>query len=171
MTNTSRTSLILAAVLSLSLSPVAASQTNPAPPVIIPEIQLTTPDQEETSEVSESDEEEDSNAAAPHETTTEEVSEDDNSAERENEVIIAPDDSDIDIPIPSFINQEANTINLNGADWSNLRQAVNAHKIRPLSILIIGDSHIQANMVPALHANCCNTDTATPDEASYPLCA
>ena len=146
MTNTSRTSLILAAVLSLSLSPVAASQTNPAPPVIIPENPVDNPDQEETSEVSESDEEEDSNAAAPHETTTEEVSEDDNSAERENEVIIAPDDSDIDIPIPSFINQEANTINLNGADWSNLRQAVNAHKIRPLSILIIGDSHIQANM-------------------------
>ena len=133
-------------MLSLSLSPVAASQTNPAPPVIIPENPVDNPDQEETSEVSESDEEEDSNAAAPHETTTEEVSEDDNSAERANEVIIAPDDSDIDTPIPSVTNQEANTINRNGADWSTLRQAVNAHKIRPLSILIIGDSHIQANM-------------------------
>ena len=146
MTYTSRTSLILAAVLSLSFAPMAASPTNPTPPVITPASPADDPEEEETSEVTEADEEEDSDAAAPHETVTEEIAEDDNSAERENEVVIAPDDNDIDIPVPSFINQKANVINLNGADWSNLRRAVNAHKIRPLSILNIGDSHIQANM-------------------------
>lgn len=66
---------------------------------------------------------------------------------REGEVLIlnAPDDDDIDIPVPSFIDQSRNHIQLNGADWSKLRQAVNSHKIRPLSILNIGDSHIQAD--------------------------
>lgn len=142
MTRISRTSLILAAILSLSFSPATASPTAPSTPPTT----AADHDGEETSEVTESDEEEDSDAAEPTETVTEEVSEDDNSAERENEVVIAGDDDEIDIPIPSFIDQKANVINLNGADWSNLRRAVNAHKIRPLSILNIGDSHIQANM-------------------------
>lgn len=148
MTYTSHASLIIAAVLSLSLplSAAAPAYAEPAPPVITPANASGNTDPDETSEITESDEEEDSEGAAPSETVTEEVTDDDNSAEREDEVIIASDDNDIDIQIPSFINQKANVINLNGADWSNLRRAVNAHKIRPLSIINIGDSHIQANM-------------------------
>lgn len=60
-------------------------------------------------------------------------------------IATTPDDDDIDIPVPSFIDKSRNSIILNGADWSKLRAAVNSHKIRPLSILNIGDSHIQAD--------------------------
>ena len=60
-------------------------------------------------------------------------------------VEIPEEDDDIDIPIPSFIHQNANRIILNGADWSRLRAALqNSHK-SPVSIVHIGDSHIQAD--------------------------
>ncbi len=65
---------------------------------------------------------------------------------RENPVIIPEEADDIDIPVPSFINQGANHIIYNGADWSRLRKAfINSNK-EPVSIVHIGDSHVQADI-------------------------
>ena len=56
------------------------------------------------------------------------------------------DDDDIDIPVPSFINTSANRIILNGADWGALRRAIAMSDRHPVSIVNIGDSHIQADI-------------------------
>lgn len=79
--------------------------------------------------------------------------EEDNQADvRENAVIdfgeITGDD--IDIPVPSFIRQNLNHIQLNGADWSALRQAFASAESRPVSIVHIGDSHVQADINTAV---------------------
>ncbi|MDE6377639.1 MAG: hypothetical protein K2K72_02730 [Duncaniella sp.] len=58
----------------------------------------------------------------------------------------ADEDDDINIPIPSFIKTSANHIILNGSDWSRLRRAVGRSSSEPVSIIHIGDSHIQADM-------------------------
>ncbi|MDE6555610.1 MAG: hypothetical protein K2K55_01445 [Duncaniella sp.] len=61
--------------------------------------------------------------------------------------VVIPDDvDDIDIPIPSFIHRTANHIIYNGADWSRLRQAVLNSTNKPVNIVHIGDSHIQADI-------------------------
>lgn len=81
----------------------------------------------------------------------EEVSEDDNSDPddenvRQNPVFDVDPDDDIDIPVPSFINQNANHVIYNGADWRALRTAFSQTANRPVSVVHIGDSHIQADM-------------------------
>ena len=53
---------------------------------------------------------------------------------------------DIDIPIPFFIHNNANHIIYNGADWSKLREAFISSNSSPVSIVHIGDSHIQADI-------------------------
>ena len=63
---------------------------------------------------------------------------------RENPVIEY--DDEIDIPVPSFINRSINHINLNGADWSSLRSAIAQCALSPVTIIHIGDSHIQADI-------------------------
>lgn len=63
-----------------------------------------------------------------------------------SEVIIPEEADDIDIPIPSFIHQNANHIIFNGADWSLLRKAFLECAATPVSIVHIGDSHIQADI-------------------------
>lgn len=85
------------------------------------------------------------------EDTEEEVSEgstedSENREVRENPVIIPDEADDIDIPIPSFINQGANHIIYNGADWSQLRNAFISSNKEPVSIVHIGDSHVQADI-------------------------
>lgn len=60
--------------------------------------------------------------------------------------VIDNDDDDIDIPVPAFINRDRNLIQLNGADWSALRSAIAGSNITPISIINIGDSHIQADI-------------------------
>lgn len=65
---------------------------------------------------------------------------------RENPVIIPDEADDIDIPIPSFIKKGANHIIFNGADWSKLRTAFENSKQAPVSIVHIGDSHVQADI-------------------------
>ncbi len=65
---------------------------------------------------------------------------------RENPVEIPDGADDIDIPIPSFIKKGANHIIYNGADWSKLRRAFQGSKKRPVSIVHIGDSHVQADI-------------------------
>ncbi|MDE6418693.1 MAG: hypothetical protein K2K49_05745 [Duncaniella sp.] len=58
----------------------------------------------------------------------------------------SPSDADIDIQVPSFIRRSANHIQLNGADWAPLRAALEGSARRPASIVMIGDSHIQADI-------------------------
>ncbi len=74
-----------------------------------------------------------------------EVVEDDESAMLTGAVDI-PEEDDIDIPIPTFIHQNANHIILNGADWSALRKALQNSDKSVVSIVHIGDSHTQADI-------------------------
>lgn len=62
---------------------------------------------------------------------------------RENPVIDG--DDEIDIPVPDFIDQKDNRITYNGADWSELREAIADAERQPVSLLNIGDSHVQAD--------------------------
>lgn len=61
-------------------------------------------------------------------------------------VEIPEEANDIDIPIPSFIHRNANHIIYNGADWAPLRQAFLNSGDAPVSIVHIGDSHVQADI-------------------------
>lgn len=74
------------------------------------------------------------------------VTEDDASELLSGTVIIPDEADDIDIPIPSFIHKNANHIIYNGADWSKLRKAFLASDVAPVSIVHIGDSHVQADI-------------------------
>lgn len=65
---------------------------------------------------------------------------------RENIVEIPGEADDIDIPIPTFIKRASNHIIYNGADWSVLRRAFERSKVSPVSIVHVGDSHIQAEI-------------------------
>lgn len=53
--------------------------------------------------------------------------------------------------IPSYINQKANHITMNGADWSRLRSRFAAARdsATTVSVVHIGDSHLQADMATA----------------------
>lgn len=53
-------------------------------------------------------------------------------------------DEELDV-IPPFIKQNENRIELNGADWSNLRYKAAHTDSATLTIVHIGDSHIQAD--------------------------
>ncbi|MCM1255795.1 MAG: GDSL-type esterase/lipase family protein [Duncaniella sp.] len=64
---------------------------------------------------------------------------------RLNPVIIPDEATDIDIPVPYFINTAYNHIIYNGSDWSKLRKAFEESSLNPVSIVHIGDSHIQAD--------------------------
>ncbi|MDE7474527.1 MAG: hypothetical protein K2M71_02745, partial [Duncaniella sp.] len=72
-------------------------------------------------------------------------SEDLDRAVREDIVNIPDEADDIDIPIPAFIKRGANHIIYNGADWSRLRNAFEMSRTAPVSIVHIGDSHVQAD--------------------------
>lgn len=74
------------------------------------------------------------------------VTEDDATEQLSGTVIIPDEADDIDIPIPSFIHKNANHIIYNGADWSKLRKAFLASDATPVSIVHIGDSHVQADI-------------------------
>lgn len=50
------------------------------------------------------------------------------------------------IHVPSFIRKKANHINLNGADWSDITRRISEAYGKPLTIVHIGDSHIQAEI-------------------------
>lgn len=65
-----------------------------------------------------------------------------------SEVIIPlEDEDDINIPIPSFIKTSANHIILNGSDWTPIRRALGSiTSATPVSIVHIGDSHVQADI-------------------------
>ncbi|MDE6391142.1 MAG: hypothetical protein K2L26_06995, partial [Duncaniella sp.] len=62
----------------------------------------------------------------------------------------SPSDADLDIAVPSFIRRQANRIALNGADWAPLRAALERSAAEPASIVMIGDSHIQADISSGL---------------------
>lgn len=65
---------------------------------------------------------------------------------RENPVIDGDDELDADIPIPSFIDRDECQVRLNGADWSRTRDVVATAAVQPVSIVLIGDSHVQADI-------------------------
>lgn len=72
---------------------------------------------------------------------------DDDTFIRENPVIDLDDlSADGPIAIPDFINLESNRIQLNGDDWSSLVGKFNAISPKIISIVHIGDSHIQAEI-------------------------
>lgn len=77
------------------------------------------------------------------------VTQDDGDTDRETRegiVDIPEEDDDIDIPIPAFIKQGANHIIYNGADWTALRKAFSQSSASSVSIVHIGDSHVQADI-------------------------
>lgn len=51
---------------------------------------------------------------------------------------------------PAYINLKANRIDMNGADWSDLVQVFAASDSCPVTIVHIGDSHLQADMGTAV---------------------
>ncbi|MDE7412063.1 MAG: hypothetical protein K2M94_08500 [Paramuribaculum sp.] len=67
---------------------------------------------------------------------------------RENPVIEGAEE-DEDIEVPSFINMSKNHIMMNGADWNKLYIALNKSTKIPVSIVHIGDSHLQADIATA----------------------
>lgn len=76
---------------------------------------------------------------------TEDDDDDSDRAVREGMVVIPDEADDIDIPVPKFIKSASNHIIFNGADWSKLRKAFEHSSQSPVSIVHIGDSHIQAD--------------------------
>lgn len=83
------------------------------------------------------------------EEVTDEITENDDAYDlnvRINPVEIPAAADDIDIPIPFFIHKDANHIIYNGADWGKLRNAFVTSNTSPVSIVHIGDSHVQADM-------------------------
>lgn len=85
-------------------------------------------------------------ASVSDSTSTEQVATDiDDANVRENPVIEHGDD-EIDIKVPSYINQNSNHIQMNGADWTPLRKALAQCQKTPFSIVHLGDSHLQADI-------------------------
>lgn len=54
------------------------------------------------------------------------------------------------IPLPSYINKEANVLKYNGADWSQLYQSLGEIDRDPFTIVHIGDSHLQADFATSV---------------------
>ena len=65
---------------------------------------------------------------------------------RENPVILFDNGNIDDETVPPYINRKVNRITYNGADWGNLREAIANSSTSPVSIVHIGDSHIQAEI-------------------------
>ncbi|MDE5705940.1 GDSL-type esterase/lipase family protein [Muribaculum sp.] len=80
------------------------------------------------------------------------VSDDDDADIRINpEVDYQPSAADEEkIEIPSFIKEDADTIRMNGADWSVLRHRLAHADSSRVSIVHIGDSHLQADMATSV---------------------
>lgn len=82
----------------------------------------------------------------PPDNSGDEVAEDIQKEMREDFVVIPDEADDIDIPVPSFIKRNVNHIIYNGADWTGLRKAFELSNESPVSIVHIGDSHVQADI-------------------------
>lgn len=54
------------------------------------------------------------------------------------------------IKVPAYIRQAANRIDLNGADWSALRRRFGSASDSAVSVVHIGDSHLQADFATAV---------------------
>jgi len=59
------------------------------------------------------------------------------------------DDALPEVKVPGYIRRAANRIHLNGADWSDLRRQLAAAGDSAVSIVHIGDSHLQADLATA----------------------
>ena len=75
------------------------------------------------------------------------------------------------VSVPAFLNKEKNLIDFNGADWSplfaemdSLQSGYRLDVPRVVSIVHIGDSHVQAGLPHRGGAGCrCNGVSAMPD--------
>lgn len=65
---------------------------------------------------------------------------------RENPIILFDNGNIDEESVPTYINRKANHITYNGADWSALREAIANSSQSPVSVIHIGDSHIQAEI-------------------------
>lgn len=66
---------------------------------------------------------------------------------RENPVIDVDNADDTElVSIPAYIKLNRNHVILNGANWSQLRNAMSKVGTHPVSIVHIGDSHLQADI-------------------------
>lgn len=65
---------------------------------------------------------------------------------REHPVILFDNGNIDEESVPPYINRKANHITYNGADWSGLRDVIANSSKSPVSIVHIGDSHIQAEI-------------------------
>ena len=54
------------------------------------------------------------------------------------------------VTYPSYINLDANCIEMNGDDWSDLAEMLDSASVRRINIVHIGDSHLQADMATAV---------------------
>lgn len=78
------------------------------------------------------------------------ISADDNQSDIRQNPTIEEGNITADIEYPSFINKDANHINMNGVDWLDLQQIFAMADICPVTIVHIGDSHLQADMGTAV---------------------
>ena len=79
------------------------------------------------------------------------AADDNQSYTRENPTIeTGPNQSGSRINYPSYINLDANHIDMNGADWTSLKQVMSVADSCPVTIVHIGDSHLQADMGTAV---------------------
>lgn len=70
---------------------------------------------------------------------------------RQNPVMDTPDYPPVEqANYPAYIRLAANSIDMNGADWSSLRELFEASRDTAVSIVHIGDSHLQADMATAV---------------------
>lgn len=76
-------------------------------------------------------------------------SDEDDREVRENPVIDF-DDYETEVSIPSFIKLNANKIQYNGANWAQLRKKLENSSEIPVSIVHIGDSHLQADFATSV---------------------
>ncbi|MCM1349118.1 MAG: GDSL-type esterase/lipase family protein [Firmicutes bacterium] len=72
---------------------------------------------------------------------------DDESEVREDSVVIEGwEFEDFEVKVPRFVKLNSNHINMNGANWDDLKKRLANHDNVPFSIVHIGDSHLQADI-------------------------
>lgn len=129
--------LSLAALSLAAILAGAAATTTPAAPPATSQPAATTPEEDDDDE-----------ECAEGDVTAQEdeITDDSEQDIRENPVFDIEPGDDIDIPVPDFIRSSSNHVIFNGAKWDKLRRAFADSQKKPVSVVLIGDSHVQAGM-------------------------
>ena len=130
----------LLSLATLSLAAIlagAAATTTPAAPPAASQPATTAPEEDDDDE-----------ECAEGDVTAQEdeITDDSEQDIRENPVFDIEPGDDIDIPVPDFIRSSSNHVIFNGAKWDKLRRAFADSQKKPVSVVLIGDSHVQAGM-------------------------